>query len=265
MSFAANKKYCRSLCSRISAIRVVLGMLIMLFMFIPQRTRSQLNIVKAEYFYDNENRFRNDIAIDVVAGSKKTAASFTPTLSNLITITHAIDPESGDENSSKSPLNQFGFDVLAMPPPGNTLNFDGSNDHVSIAHNILLKPSSQITIEAWIRPVNIHTNQYYEIYRKEDGTARHLFSFQEFGTILSFGLQVGGIYTELDVPITASNYEGRWVHVAATFDGTVKRIFRNGELIGTENISGSIGTSGTAPAIIGSFSGSSEFFNGSID
>lgn len=83
--------------------------------------------------------------------------------------------------------------------------------------------------------------------------------------MLSFGLGIAGIYSELDVPIAASNYEDQWVHIAATFDGTTKNIYRNGILIGTQAVSGSISTSGTAPVFIGSYSGSEEFFNGTID
>jgi hypothetical protein len=155
----------------------------------------------------------------------------------------------------------------AQSPPFNALSFDGVNDFVSIPHGFgtFLKPSTEITIEAWVRPLNIHTNQYYEVYRKEDGDARHLLSFQEFGTVLSFGLQIAGVYSELDVPIVAANYEGKWTHIAATFDGTVKKLYRNGQLIGSANVSGAIGTSGTAPVIIGSSGGGAEFFNGSID
>ena len=128
-----------------------------------------------------------------------------------------------------------------------------------------MKPSTGITIEAWIKPVDIHTNVYSEVYRKEDGNARHLLSFQNNGTILSFGLGVAGVYSELDVPIIRSDYEGQWVHIAATFDGNTKKLYRNDKLIGSQNVSGLISTSGTAAAFIGSLAGGAEFFNGNID
>lgn len=51
--------------------------------------------------------------------------------------------------------------ILAQPGAG--LNFDGINDYISIPHNFLLKPSEAITIEAWVKPVDIYTNTYYEI------------------------------------------------------------------------------------------------------
>jgi hypothetical protein len=157
--------------------------------------------------------------------------------------------------------------VLSDPskPPGAALAFDGINDYVYIPHNNFLKPATGITIEAWIKPVDIHTPTFAEIYRKEDGDARQLFSFQNNGTILSFGLNVGGVYSELDVPINRLDYEGQWVHVAATFDGKTKKIYRNSVLIGSQSVTGLMSTAGTAPAIIGSLGGYAEFFNGSID
>lgn len=155
--------------------------------------------------------------------------------------------------------------TMGKTQTGAALNFDGINDYANIPHTPILKPSSAITIEAWINSSNISLNTDYVIYQKEDGDARHLFSFQNNGTILSFGLGVDGNYSELDVAILQSDYEDQWVHIAATYDGSAKKIYRNGILIGTQNISGPIGTDGYAFAMIGSTNGISNFFKGSID
>ncbi|TAG95467.1 MAG: LamG domain-containing protein, partial [Bacteroidetes bacterium] len=145
----------------------------------------------------------------------------------------------------------------------NALNFDGTNDFVSIPHNVALKPATNVTVEAWIFATNI--SGIRDIIRKEDGDDRILFSFQSSGTILSFGLKVGGTYSELDVTINASDYLNRWVHIAAVYNGTQKIIYRNGVVIGTENVTGAIGTLGTAPLLLSSENGSFSFFNGSMD
>src|SRR5262249_37793655 len=155
------------------------------------------------------------------AGATDAPVSFVANIGALSLGSHTIGIRSMHANGAWS------LDYAKTFSVGETaaaLDFDGVNDYVSIPHNSLLKPSAQITIEAWVRPTNIHTNRYYEIYRKEDGE-RHLLSFQEFGTVLSFGLVTNGQYTELDVPITPANYEGQWVHVAATYDGIAKKIY----------------------------------------
>ncbi len=44
----------------------------------------------------------------------------------------------------------------------------------------------RVTFSAWVRPDKF--DRYNEIFRKEDGTNRLLFAFQENGSILSLGL-----------------------------------------------------------------------------
>ncbi|MDP6725592.1 MAG: hypothetical protein QF536_10445, partial [Arenicellales bacterium] len=73
----------------------------------------------------------------------------------------------------------------------------------------------RISFSAWTRPTR--WDGYNEIFRKEDGNRRVLFSFQENGRILSLGLNIGG-YIECDAPIDlATLMDGRWHHCAATF------------------------------------------------
>ena len=156
----------------------------------------------------------------------------------------------------------IGF-ALPAQAQNNALNFDGGNDFVSIPHNAALKPATNVTVEAWIFATDV--SGIRDIIRKEDGNDRILFSFQSNGTILSFGLGVGGTYSELDVTIIPSDYLNRWVHIAAVYDGTQKIIYRNGVVIGTETVSGAIGTAGTSPLLLSSENGGFSFFNGTMD
>ena len=75
-------------------------------------------------------------------------------------------------------------------------------------------------ISAWVKPEEL--SDYREIFRKEDGDRRILFSFQGSGRILSLGLNVEGAgYGELDAPVDpAVLTDGRWHHGVGTFDGT---------------------------------------------
>lgn len=156
--------------------------------------------------------------------------------------------------------------VLTLTPPGNALDFDGATNFVDIPNNSILKPTTQITIEAWVYPHDIHSNTYCEVYRKEDGDARQLFSFQNNGTLLAFGIGINSVgYSPLAVPIIASDYENQWVHIAATYDGNTEKLYRNGVLIGTQSVSGTLMTSGTADGNLGAFSAGGEYFNGKID
>jgi hypothetical protein len=152
------------------------------------------------------------------------------------------------------------------PNNGGSIVFDGTNDTVSIPYNTTLDPTLGITIESWIYPLDLTTIRYQEIYRKENVSARQLFSFQEYGTIISFGTQtgVGGVtYNELDLPITASNYLNKWNHFVASYSSSFKAIYVNGQLLGSNTITGSL-TQGSATYYIGSSQGVTEFFTGSM-
>ena len=147
---------------------------------------------------------------------------------------------------------------------GGVMSFDGVNDHIIIPHSTTLKPANQITICAWVNASNLTNHRYHTIYRKEDGDNRHLFAFQEYGKILSFGINIGGRYGELDASIITADYINKWVYVAATYDGFVASVYKNGEVIGIRYNSGLINTTGLSNVHIGSNSGSSEFFTGLI-
>lgn len=122
-----------------------------------------------------------------------------------------------------------------------------------------------ITISAWVKPRQL--SGYREIFRKEDGTRRILFSFQGNGRILSLGLQTEGTgYQELDASIDpAMLTDGQWHHVAGTYDGERMNVYLDGLLIGSQTRSGRIVSGGAADAFIGSQGGTGEYFQGAID
>lgn len=122
-----------------------------------------------------------------------------------------------------------------------------------------------ITISAWVQPTEL--SGYREIFRKEDGARRILFSFQNNGRILSLGLQTQGTgYQELDAPIEpALLMDRQWHHVAGTYDGQRMKVYLDGLPIGSQRRSGRIVSGGAADAFIGSSGGTGEYFQGAMD
>lgn len=147
-----------------------------------------------------------------------------------------------------------------------------------------------ITIEALVTANGWTGTTQNEIFRKEDGGNRLLFSLQSaanmtgstvigtagFGGI-SLGLNIGGVYNELDVrfdglagrPTVASFADGSVHHMVATYDSVtgLKSIFIDGELIGQVFVGAGqlIASGGGANAFIGSNGGGSEPWTGLID
>ena len=144
---------------------------------------------------------------------------------------------------------------------GNALLLSGSH-LLRVSEQIPLADPAGISFSAWTKPTDL--SGYREIFRKEDGNDRVLFSFQNDGTILSLGLNIGG-YVECDAKITPERVrDGRWHHCAATFDGRWMRVYLDGDEIGSLERPGAIRAGGSALGCIGSSNGG-ECFQGTLD
>ncbi len=142
--------------------------------------------------------------------------------------------------------------------------FDCNNHFIEIVPEQISSELKAISVSAWVRPRKFEN--YQEILRKEDGEKRLLFSFQSSGTILSFGLNVGGKYAECDATIPAGFFDDNgWHFIAATFDGTLMVVYADGSVIGKLKRDGNLSIGGSAPVYIGSSGGTCEFFDGVID
>ncbi|MBM3888402.1 MAG: LamG domain-containing protein, partial [Verrucomicrobia bacterium] len=120
---------------------------------------------------------------------------------------------------------------------------------------------AKISFSAWVQPAGF--DRYNEIFRKEDGNNRVLFSFQENGRILSLGLNIGG-YVECDAKIEPAQVaDGLWHHAAAVFDGEVMRVYLDGAQVGALARPGGIVAGGPACGCIGSSNGG-ELFRGQM-
>ena len=150
---------------------------------------------------------------------------------------------------------------------GRAILLDGTRQTIRIPHYPRLKPADGITISAWIKPTEC-SDEWREIYRKEDGGARHLLAIGKtsgrYG--LWCGLGIGGSYVERGAPIAPSDLkDGQWHLVAVTYDGSSIRLYADGKEIGKAAVKGPLDRAGSSPAYIGSSGGSSEFFAGGID
>ena len=154
---------------------------------------------------------------------------------------------------------------------GKALILDGSSQTIKIPHYAGLKPDKAITISAWIKPERVGKGgwQWQQIYRKEDGNARALMAIGEYEKkhSLCFGLGINGKFVEHGVPLApAKLLDGKWHLVCVTFDGKTIKFYADGQEIGASTKArGAIDTGGDAPAYIGSYKGTGEFFKGGID
>jgi hypothetical protein len=121
--------------------------------------------------------------------------------------------------------------------------FDGADDHVRVPDASSLDFTTALTVEAWIYPTNLTT--YRSIVSKwaaVGGNTQRSFDFSlypggQFYLLLSpGGTDTGATY----VLSTNAVPVNQWTHVAATYDGSVIRLYRNGVLDGAGEYAGGI-------------------------
>ena len=125
--------------------------------------------------------------------------------------------------------------------------------------------STGLTISAWIRPSRT-TDKWQTVARREDAWRRQLLAIGRTGDTwgLWMGAGIAGRYVEFGAPVTPQAIgDGKWHHVAGTFDGTQMNLYVDGKQIGSQAIEGKLNTQSTQPMKIGSYG--SEPFHGDLN
>lgn len=142
---------------------------------------------------------------------------------------------------------------------GSALTFDGEDDYVIIPSADNLSPVSEISIMAWAKT---NENATAKIAQKGDWDGHGIFQDKWNGwkcSIRTADNSSHSIYWDNGVPMF-----DEWYHVCMTYDGSVLKLFVNGQLKSSEAVSGNLKVN-SRNFSIGSDNGSQKFFNGSID
>jgi hypothetical protein len=143
---------------------------------------------------------------------------------------------------------------------GSALVFDGTTSVVRIPDSPFLDLTTAMTIEAWVFP---STSARVPALLKESGN----------GSVYALNTADNGNRPSARVT-TASNDRNvsgnnvlplnTWSHLAATYSGSILRLFVNGVEVDAENVGGTISVS-TGAFAIGANVARREFFNGRLD
>jgi hypothetical protein len=145
-----------------------------------------------------------------------------------------------------------------MTPPGNALNFDGSNDYVNVGD--VIEGFSTITFEAWVN--HSTSGNWDEICSKAYVNSFTIRADNRLWFHLGNGaawFAGGGVASNGTIP------SNKWTHVAASWDGTTAKLYINGVLDNTAAHSGTVGSNDSLRGIGGYGSGGSNLFSGKID
>ncbi len=145
---------------------------------------------------------------------------------------------------------------------GAALAFDGINDNVTIPHSPSLALAGAFSMSAWVNPA-ISTTNFKSVMVKN---YTHFFYASSKGYCGNGAVLVGfvgsaGTKTACDrnpLPVNA------WTHLAATNDGSVLRLYRNGVMTSSAAVTGApIASTGTLQ--LGASRVSGESFKGKLD
>lgn len=170
------------------------------------------------------------------------------------------------DNSGNGHTATVGSGATWVPSPiqltGNALSFDGTDDDVLITRKSAHDITTAITLESWVyatkntgtqnvisKSTNL-VNTGYIFPRTDDGWATCVFY-----------LHIGGAWRTLTVAYPSLN---AWHHLAATYDGTMMKVYIDGTLSGTLAQSGAI-SSNSNDLVLGNQTGFSEYFGGKAD
>ena len=151
-----------------------------------------------------------------------------------------------------------------MNPPGNALDFDGDNDYVDCGNDVSLDMTNSITIEAWINANSWKTEIWRGSIVGKDNTDNTGYNLRcgENGR-LSFVNGISNSWPEVQSFQIMSTNE--WYHVTGVYDGVSQKIYINGELVGENTVTGTIGTNSLDVYIAASPGYADRHFDGKID
>ncbi len=204
------------------------------------------------------------------AGNEALSAPVTVTVSNVVASAGLVAAYGFDEGAGSvaSDASGRGNDGLVQGPQwvsagrhGGALSFDGDGDWVSVPDAASLDLTSGMTLEAWVRPSALDTVWRTVLFKERVGN-------------LSYGLYANRDTGVPDAQVFVGNAReadaagglriGEWAHLAATFDGSLLRLYVDGRQAAQLTVPGPIETSDGALRIGGN-SVWREWFAGVID
>jgi hypothetical protein len=119
-------------------------------------------------------------------------------------------------------------------------SFDGSGDFINFGTSDSLNISTGITIEAWVKPINIdNPGNDQNIVNKFDTNARsYILSLDDDAgdnDDWDFKLSSSGTLTEGDIHATNAVDRNQWQYMVGTWSGTTMILYKNANVIGTNN------------------------------
>ncbi|UOQ71496.1 endo-beta-N-acetylglucosaminidase [Hymenobacter cellulosilyticus] len=175
-------------------------------------------------------------------GTPATSTAVFPTVQYAAPGTYSVKLRATNA-AGRDSLTRTGYITVVAPGSsgGNTsLSFDGATKYVDAGPINLT--GSALSMECWLKPNGFKATSPFisSVMGMEDGANTALVRLgdaNQAANRLQFVMLVNGIARKVNSPTDL--LAGTWYHVAATFDGSVMRLYLNGQLNASLNATGS--------------------------
>jgi len=147
---------------------------------------------------------------------------------------------------------------------GEALDFDGTDDKVTVTDADSLSVTNQITISCWIKGDTL-ANDAWNVPLSKGGTSSGAeeYTFMIALNRLRLELYIGAMVA-IDIYPTTPFSNGTWYHIVATYDGANMKLYVDGKLIGQQAQTGNLAQTAW-DLLIGIRRDNSNPFDGIID
>jgi hypothetical protein len=185
-----------------------------------------------------------------------------------------LDGTSGDTTAADSSTNGFTGTLINMNTgtawgagqAGNSLTFDGTDDYVRIPYNATLDYQGQtITIAAWINASSTTGNRRILAMPSDEVGGTEKYSLAISNGVIEVYFRCGSADHTVSAPYPGT---GSWHHIAATYNGSIIRLYLDGVEVNSDPDTGNIAaaTPATDNLIIGNYGPHwNQYFSGKID
>jgi len=165
-----------------------------------------------------------------------------------IVAAYNFDEASGDTVNDSSGLGNNGTatggPLRVAGHTGGSLSFDGVDDVVTVPGTASLALANGMTIEAWVKPTELGGLWRTVALKEQSGDLCYAL-YAHDGAGAAGHVFVGSEWRARGGALTLN----AWTHLAATYDGSVLALYRDGALVTTTLVSGQIATS-SGPLVI---------------